>query len=84
MPSRARAKRPPASRCRRCRLLREAWDEWRAGLCPACADRVRQARRRQIGARVLARGTEAGLEERGGELYRVVVLPPTRRRKRRR
>jgi hypothetical protein len=84
VPRRARSKRPRALRYRRCRLLREAWEEWRVGLCPACTDRVRQARRRQVGARILGRSTEAGLEERDGDLYRVVVLPPTRRRKRRR
>ena len=87
MARRARRKRLPAPRCRRCRrcrLLREAWEEWRGGLCPACTDRVRQARRRQVGAKILARGTETGLEERDGELYQVVVLPPARRPKRRR
>jgi hypothetical protein len=41
---------------------------------------VRQARRRQVGAKILARGIEAGLEERDGDLYRVVTLPPAKRR----
>ena len=83
MPRRTRPKRP-AYRCGRWRLLREPWEDWRGGLCPTCSDQRHGARRRKAGARILARSTEVGVEERDGELYRIIALPPTRRRGRRR
>jgi hypothetical protein len=75
-----RRRKPPVRRCRACHLGRESWEHWPSGFCPTCCDRQRLWRSRRTGARILARATAKGLEERDGEMYRVVVLPPKRKR----
>jgi hypothetical protein len=69
-------------KCRRCRLERLAGETFWNGLCAACRALSGQQRRKRTGAKVLAKGKHTRNEERDGQVYRVVSLPPKRRRSR--
>jgi hypothetical protein len=67
-----------------CGLVRLPDEAFHGGVCPACnADRAKK-RRGAVGRKLLARARNGGVEVRDGQTFRVAVLPPTRRRSRRR
>jgi hypothetical protein len=83
--ARTRISAPPASRrCRRCKLERLPDETWRRGFCPACRAARSAQRRKATGSKLLARAKAAGTEERNGQTFRIVQLPPNRRGGRRR
>jgi hypothetical protein len=67
--------------CTRCGLAREPWETFTGGLCPKCHHDSARKRRRAVGDGVLARAKDGGIEQRGGQEFRVVVLPAGRRRR---
>ena len=71
-------------RCRRCKLERLPEETWRGGFCPACHAVYAAERRKATGNRILARAKPQGTEERDGQTFHVVQLPPKRRGGRRR
>lgn len=73
---------PP--RCRGCRLERLPDETFWGGYCPACRDERARRRRQATGANVLARARDGGAVERNGRTFQVTVLPPKRKRGRRR
>ena len=68
--------------CRRCRMRRLPEERFPGGLCLRCFDLVRTRKRGAVGAKVLAKAKDGGTLERDGQTFNVVVLPPTRRRRR--
>jgi hypothetical protein len=48
-------KHRPFPRWGRCKLMRESWETWYGGLCPACRDFYAKKRQRKVGARLSAR-----------------------------
>jgi hypothetical protein len=73
---------PPV--CRRCKLQRLPEETFWGGLCPACRDVYAHRRRKATGALILEKAKAGGTEERDGQAFQVAVLPPKRRRGRRR
>ena len=67
-------------RCKRCRLERLEGETFWNGLCGACRARSGREMRRRTGAKVLAKATYTRNKERDGQVFRVVSLPPKRRR----
>jgi hypothetical protein len=65
--------------CRDCGDLRYDGEPFFRGLCDNCRHKRAAARRAQTGGRALANAKPAGTVERGGQQFRVVVLPPKRR-----
>jgi hypothetical protein len=80
--ARHRRRFPP--RCRRCKLERLPEETWLGGFCPACKTFLAAKRRKATGSRVLARAKPQGTEERDGQMFQVVQLPPKRSGRRRR
>ena len=75
-------KHRPFPRCGRCKLMRESWETWYGGFCPACRDFYAKKRHRKAGARALAGAHDGGTLEREGQTFRVVVIPSKRRSRR--
>jgi hypothetical protein len=71
---------PAVLRCRRCQLWRAPDERFYRGLCSSCRKEKAKARRAATGARILAKAKDAGTLERDGQQFRVVALPPKRRR----
>jgi hypothetical protein len=59
-------------------MTRTSEESWPGGFCPSCIDEVRRERRAKIGAKLIAKGKDGGIDERG---YQVIVLPEKRRRR---
>ena len=68
--------------CRRCRLEQLPEEKWAGGFCPSCRATYSAKRRAKGGQRLLARGKPAGTEQRDGQTFEIVQLPPKRRRRR--
>ena len=80
MPRRRQRRPDHVVRCRRCRDLRQEGEKFFNGFCDSCRQKRGAARRAATGARILERAKDAGTVERDGRTFRVVVLPPKRRR----
>jgi hypothetical protein len=77
-----RKRRPFVPRCRGCGITRESSEIFLHGVCPSCRDVRSKERRGATGTRLLAQARDADSETRDGQTFRVVVLPPKRRRRR--
>lgn len=79
-----RRRRRRGSSCRRCgakfdSLDKYAWgNAWKDGLCPGCVKERAQQRRAARGKKLLDQAKEIGTEERDGQTFKVVRLPPKR------
>ena len=67
---------PP--RCRRCKLERLPEETWWRGFCPSCRASFAAKRRAATGAKILARANPLGIEERDGQAFTIMQLPPKR------
>lgn len=81
MAKRRRPRRPFVPRCRSCGIMRERDERFMNGVCPSCRDARSKERRAATDAGLLGRAQEAESEERDGQTFRVVVVPPKRRRR---
>ena len=71
----------PVPRCRRCRLERLPDESFQGGFCPAChLDYAKKKRQAKTTKKLLARAKGGGTEQRDGQKFHVVALPPQRRR----
>jgi len=77
MARRRRRRVPP--HCNRCRLERLPEETWLGGFCPNCRAEMSAKRRKATAAKVLSRAKTAGIEQRDGQTFTVVQLPPKRR-----
>ena len=76
-----RRRRLFVSRCHGCGLERLPDELFYGGHCPSCRAVHAQQKRANSGARLLAKARDGGTVTRDGQVYRVVVLPSSRRRR---
>ena len=79
--ARKRHRRPDhVVRCQRWRDLRQDGEKFYNGFCDSCPQKRAAARRSATGARLLELARAHGTVERDGRTFRVVALPPKRRK----